>query len=269
MQQLKMHGVNPLVKKKSKKQSPACTLLKKAQQPVYKPYKTFKSKDEEDPIYTTNNYDKYYGYSAPRKFSRRSNETNTYKFQLPDPYVSDEEFQENIIPAKIKNKSKKPFYQRHKIVEEEDFEEEHNIVQSIDSEDEYEDNYRINETTQEIESEEMNISYNIDSDEELDHYFNNDLTVEEEYNNIMSNIYSEEEDFIPQKTFKKKTKRIKPLKNIIVQEEEITVEEEIDGVMEQDNSYIFDLLLYIISGILLIFCLDQFIQIGEKIKPMY
>lgn len=94
------------------------------------------------------------------------------------------------------------------------------------------------------------ISPEYDSDDDFEEYLLNkkgSVDNEEEYNTMLRTIYDEETDVFPEEEDSYKIKRNKSKR--------------------YTNERVFlDLILYTISGILLIFIMEQFIQIGTKIK---
>lgn len=107
-----------------------------------------------------------------------------------------------------------------------------------------------------------NIHKNYESDEEFDTYLKKPVYDEDddddEYNKIMQSVYEEH-------TPKRRSKHIA--------DEELEEEEDLDENFKIKTSkkkmkerVFLDLMLYTISGIILIFIMEQFIQIGMKIK---
>lgn len=94
------------------------------------------------------------------------------------------------------------------------------------------------------------ISPEYDSDDDFEEYLLNkkgSVDNEEEYNTMLRTIYDEEADEFPEEEDSYKIKHTKSKR--------------------YTNERVFlDLILYTISGILLIFIMEQFIQIGTKIK---
>jgi hypothetical protein len=229
--------------KKSKKQEidPICKLYNKRLNKVYPPYKI--SKDDDEPSYKKVNYidknhEKYYGFRDGRPYSRKYKKITKKPVDLRvNAYDSEEE--NDYLTVKKKKQPKKKSYSLP--VQQEELpskkfihpDEEEFIMNNLIDDEEY------------VEEESKYISEPkyIESDEEFDDYLDSDEESNEEYQKILQeDVDSEEEEESPFKVINKKKK------------------------FKKNDKHYLDMGIYTISGIILIFIMEQFIQIGMKLK---
>ena len=93
-------GENFEHKKKTKKKDPVCQLYSQRNNKIYKPYKSVHESAHIKPIYTDENYIKYYGYpdGMPYNMKQKSNDYSKKlsKYKLKFPYSINEETYEEI-----------------------------------------------------------------------------------------------------------------------------------------------------------------------------
>ena len=294
-------GSNFEKSKKKSKQNHLCNLYQKRNNRIYKPYKTVQDSTHIRPIYEDEDYTKYHGYKDGRPYSRKANRLSKYNLEFPykgikksNVYVSDEEdepeineelyeesFQPIIKPPSTKLQSRTPNMvtnyryideedentspspvSRHYVIEEEDDEDDFSPIlpRSVPEEyDRYDTNAPIHKQSGSLMKKRIDRSFirrqpveEEDTDDEFEEYLVSPkvsrrptiVAEEEDYDEIMRSlseeIMTEEEEYLPKKSMIKKTKT--------------------------NERVILDIILYTISGVLLIFIMEQFIQIGIKIK---
>lgn len=220
-------------KKAHKKQEidPICKLYNKRLNKVFPPYKKSKEKylDEYETVnYPEKNYTKYYGYNDGRPYSRRRKNITKKPVNL-NAYDSDEET--DYISKKQKKKPKKYVIPTQKPIKKK--------IVHPDEEEFITNNLIDDELDQELDQE---IEDEI-SDEEFDKYLDSDEESYEEYQQILQeDIESEaEEEYTGFRVINRKKQP------------------------KKDKNYL-DIGLYTISGVILIFIMEQFIQVGMKMK---
>lgn len=294
-------------KKHKKNSKDLCNLYNKRHSAIYKPYKTTQDPAHVKPIYSDEDYVKYYGYKDGRPFRKNNNNVTKYKVNIPftkknnlykepiitNNYISDEEeYDEEPVQKQfsIKNKDKcidnKPYVRTpFSYIDNDDSSYKKRttkypiLVEQEDDDDEYEQyNHYLQEPDVENEipnelqpsnaAQKTKYLYEIDyTDEDFDSYFKpnfNGADIETSFDtNHMKEgcksddyVYSEENDDQYDKIIRSTLREtytdpiLKDFKKPRASKEKIHL----------------DLALYTISGIVLIFILEQFIQIGMKIK---
>lgn len=282
-------------KQKRKKKSPLCDLYEKKNAKIYKPYKTVQNSKHVKPIYVDDDYTKYYGYSDGVPSNKKHN-LSKYKLKFPykkqtPRYVYDEDdsdideenddHQERVYEEKISSKHPKT-KQRRKPTMKSNFsyiDEDSKIktMQPIieeESEDDSPSYLRYSKQQRNDDNTQQTYIYHEqddDSDDEFDRYLKppkhentREEDSEDEYHSVLQSVYEEHRSVEP--SFKKKN--IKKKNNMI--EEELfnnDKQRKIKSRQRDSNERVLlDFILYTISGILLIFIMEQFILIGTKIK---
>jgi hypothetical protein len=279
-------------KKKKKKTPPACELVSNRNANVYKPYKTLHESSHIKPIYTDKDYIKYHGYQDGRPVARDNKKLSKYKLQYPykpkSNYFSEEEdfeeedFEEEetyvnqFSPIKPRVKSQQFAYYKPKVVRnnysgkvqngkvtlnkkvhpqfktQKEIPRKLNVKPLVQPDEEDEEFELINNNNDDVSDDEFDSYLTPKNSEEED-----DETIDDEYNNILRSVYTEEES---------------PRKKRYALEEEDFEEEDYPirkrKTVKSLNNINLDLVLYTVSGIILIFILEQFIQIGMKIKTV-
>ena len=295
-------------KKNKKNSKDLCNLYNKRHSAIYKPYKTTQDPIHVKPIYSDEDYVKYYGYKDGRPFRKNNKNVTKYKVDIPftknnsykepvitNNYISDEEDDDDVPPIKHKypinkhnQKCNQPYmrtpfsyidnddtsYKRRTVkypilVEQEDdndeYEEYNRNLQEPDIENELPNDLQPSNSTQ------KKYLYEIDyNDDDFDSYFTpSDFTGADIKTSFDSNhmkegckndeyIHSEDNDEQYDKMIRSTLREtytdpiVSDMKKYKVSKEKIHL----------------DLALYTISGIVLIFILEQFIQIGMKIKNL-
>ena len=288
-----------------KKSNSVCNLYESRNAPVTKPYVSKAQKSNSGDQFNNEDehfYDKYYGYSDAQKYSNKRNQINKYnKNYSPEKtgaYDSDEESFDNFIPMHAsseptqnstcfttaekykklpgristtapKSKQKKPATMRNQFMyidEENDTDEEPELKQPVttrkktndtfyDSDeefDEYMESKMLQRTIDAEEEYDMMIKGNNIDEENLPtpHRRHSQEESEEQYDSDEEHMYSHEEEsmYLPKKrkTKVKKSMRVPPSPD--------------DVQME--------LMLYTVTGIIFIFIMEQFVQIGMKLKKV-
>lgn len=239
-------GDNLKQKRKSKNPNSVCDLYNNRKASVTKPFSPSKSNKN---VNLNDDDIKYYGYSDAHKYTRKDEKKSTYNLRIPnespDAYQSDEEFEENVISRPSVNKSdgqtnstcytseekySNPLYKRKPTDRQATKHTDTGLV----------GNYKNNQFA--------NVSDDVsDSEDEFDMYLNERMS--------KKNIEAEEEY------------------NYMLNEEEAIHEEEGPGFSslisnQKFNLELLDVVLYSVSGILLIFIMEQFIQIGTHMKKI-
>lgn len=243
--------------KKKNKKDPLCGLYSQQYNDTLLPY-TNRPKFINSPKYpnkytlTQEDYDKYYGYSDIRKYSRNNtplkntvSQRSTIKHNVPvkttEPIYKvndDEYFYDNddadadyYIKNAPKKKTKKEKKKKKKIV----FDDQ--IYQNyVDEElEEYPPSY-MNEKQNENEQDDNKIIENVSIDSE----------------DSESDIVSEEDEEVREETW-------------VYPEQDISQYSYIDKYTDNSRVYL-DFAIYSMSGILIIFMMEQFVQIGINIK---
>ena len=274
--------------KNVKTKDPICNLYNQRKRSTSKPF-TDNKHEEQEVIYPTDSYDKYYGYKDAHKYSRKPSRVNNYKsslpskksFYSPDPYDSQEE---HVTPFNLSqrkssvSKTNKPSVRRS----------------SLTKKDHSKINRDIKRAEQMIRSRTHASAYEeYDSDLDYSHYSDDDVQsiIEEEiehYHTVRntpsyseydsdSDVESElDNDDVYAKTNESLTKPSSYIKNT-----KFELEKEYESILKDNtftnmsvhkrspklhkNNYM-DILLFTITGILLIFIMEQFVQIGIKLK---
>lgn len=304
-----------------------CNLYNKRHSEIYKPYKTTQAPSNINPIYSDEDYTKYYGYKDGRPFSRKNRNIAKYKVNIPftkpnsyqspiisNNYISDEDDDDNeVVVKKSTRKCKREPYIQTPFSyidnDNSDFRQRTSkfpiLVEQEDDDDDYETytqaNMRLEQpdiddsNPQMIESSnkfENNTSnkylYEIDYDDDFDGYFEpsslNPDEIENSYDNKYKKTECNEEDmyYSPPRRYSHSDNEYDKIVQSTLRENytdppTITTKSK----KSIDNNYSiragvkhrsirekihFDLALYTVSGIILIFIMEQFIQIGMKIK---
>lgn len=289
--------------KQKKKSNSVCNLYESRNAPVTKPYVSKAQKSNSGDKFNNEDehfYDKYYGYSDAQKYSNKRNQINKYnKNYSPEKtgaYDSDEESFDNFIPMHAssepknstcfttaekykklpgristtapKSKPKKPTTMRNQFMyidEENDTDEEPELKQPVttrnktndtfyDSDEEFDEYMESKMLQRTIDAEEeydmMIKGNNIDEEYPTPHRRHSQEESEEQYDSDEEHSYSHEEEsmYLPKKrkTKVKKSMRVPPSPD--------------DVQME--------LMLYTVTGVIFIFIMEQFVQIGMKLKKV-
>lgn len=299
-----------------------CNLYNKRNSEIYKPYKTTQAPSYIKPIYSDEDYTKYYGYKDGRPFSRKHRNIAKYKVDIPftkpgsyqspiisNNYISDEDDDDHDDEVVVKKNTRKckrePYIQTpFSYIDNDtsDFRKRTSkypiLVQQEDDDDDYENYTQANmsleqpdiddsnphliESSNKFENTNNKFLYEIDYDDDFDGYFEsssfspdeietsfdkeymkNECNEEDMYNSSKKYTQSDNEyDKIVKSTLRETytdpptplTKSNKSVRSGIIRHKSI-----------QEKIH-FDLALYTVSGIILIFIMEQFIQIGMKIK---
>lgn len=296
------------IKNKTKNNSKdLCDLYKKRHSGIYKPYKTVQEPSDIKPIYSEEDYVKYHGYKDGRPFSKKNTHSTKYKVDLPfenqaepiitnnytsdeDDYSNDNDIRKfkNTIDHNKCNKSNQqyirtPFsyidnddtsYKKRTtkypilVQQEDDDDEEYTNTHLLEPEI---DNHNPNELQPSNLTKNNQHLYEVDyNDDDFDSYFkpsdlNNkgadiDTNLSTKYMKKICDYVESEENNDQYDKIIRSTLR-----------ETYTDPYYKDSYKKTKNNnekIHLDLALYTISGIVLIFILEQFIQIGMKIKKL-
>ena len=299
-------GSNFEKSKKKSKQNHLCNLYQKKNNRVYKPYKSVQDSTHIRPIYEDEDYTKYYGYKDGRPYSRKANRLAKYNLQFPykpikrsnvyipdeededdeEPYIREELYEESFVPRQTRTQSRRQTQPtNYTYIDGEDDISPSPVNRRIVIEEEDDDDFSpILSTNRIVEEEERFERYNTnapihrhsgsplkrridssfikrpveeedDTDDEFEPYLitsrptqrnTQPIEEEEDYDEIMRSLSEE----------------------VMTEEEEETfsVTKKPKRKYKTNEKVLLDIILYTISGILLIFIMEQFIQIGIKIK---
>lgn len=290
-------------KKQKKNSKDLCNLYNKRHAGIYKPYKTTQDPTFVKPIYSDEDYVKYYGYKDGRPFRKNNKNITKYKVNIPftknnlykepiitNNYISDEEedYEEQPVPKKYSMKKNEKCNQPYirtpfSYIDNDDTTYKQRttkypiLVEQEDDDDEYGE-YNLqeadleNEPPNELQASNPNKHlFEIDyDDDDFDSYFKpsdfNGADIETSFDTKYmkkgcknnDSVDSEEHDDQYNKMIRSTLREtytdpiVKDFKKPKINKEKIHL----------------DLALYTISGIVLIFILEQFIQIGMKIKNL-
>ena len=101
-------------------------------------------------------------------------------------------------------------------------------------------------------------SYQDDDDDEIEE--------EDEVETIYEEVYEEDEDNYLTQNQKKKKIKSRPKRYIEEEEEEYVLDKDFKVHNRENTKQLLDLSIYTLSGIILIFMMEQFVQIGIKLK---
>lgn len=295
-------GSNFEKSKKKKSSSAVCEMYNNYNSTKpYRPYKSVVESTHIKPIYEDDNYTKYYGYKDGRPYARKSNKLSKYNLKFPykrHVIANEEEFLEEekddetyeemydpirpvvrsptlpISPTPVVVNRRQPTLVRTNfsyineeqnvprtvnpiVIEEEDepsyLEEEHMYTTNLQKQ----VHPSFSRSTPVRTPPPVEEQYDLyESDEEFDSYLSTpvsrSVSEEDEYKNVLKSVYEETQYTLE--------------KNIIEEEDDFKLIKTKKYSRNNTDKVLFDLLLYTISGIILIFIMEQFIQIGMKIK---
>ena len=280
--------------KSVKSKDPICNLYNQRKRSSSIPY-TQNKEEVEDVMYPTESYDKYHGYEDAHRYSRKPSRVSTYRSSLPtkkhppppspEPYDSEEEHgsstfrKRNVLPSH----KKKPSVRRSTLTKND-----HEKISLDRKRATNMDSLSKQKRGLHRGSRQKQLGVYEDSDSELDYapYSDDDSSsiIEEEMDQYHlvrnkhqysdsesdSDVESESE-FEPENTthelFKTKAKydAEKEYASIMKENKFTTVSCKEQTNTLSKNTYA-DVLLFTITGILLIFIMEQFVQIGMKLK---
>lgn len=241
-------GTTGKLKKRVKERE--CDLYEARTKPKQKPYRNNTSRDhkqyknmmlvdeDENP-----DYEKYYGYSDARAYSRSNKPLNGHK----DYFRPKSKKRVSINPERntyIDMEDPMDYIQDHNSMSKRTFEEEEDDVEVEDEDIEEEHYLKKNMSQREPDS---SYIYEEVYDEDEDNYLTQKTKSNEESRKMNINRYIEEEidnEIVPLQK--------KPQKSV--------------ASSTDVNRQVLDLSIYTLSGIILIFMMEQFVQIGVKIK---
>lgn len=281
----------PKEKNVAKTKDPICNLYNQRNRSTSMPFTENKHKEQEV-IYPTESYDKYYGYKDAYKYSRKPSRISNYKSSLPsknsvsspDPYDSQEE---HVTPFNhFQNKSatskkRKPSVRRSSLTKKD-----HSKINRDIKRAEQMQRSRTQVLHHSYDDSDSDFDYSHHSDddvqsiieEEIEHYhtvrntplyseYDSDSDVESELDNDDMCANTNDEPLAKTSSYPKKNK--------------FELEKEYESILKDNtftnlsvhkrspklhkNNYM-DILLFTITGILLIFIMEQFVQIGIKLK---
>lgn len=228
---------NKKQKKKKSKPDPLCDLYAKRYRKAKKPYS---SKYEYVDKYRSYNKERdeanYFGYGDNNEFTKIVNpeRQKTSFLTLDDELLDEQCIDVNNIPKKKTNKKKKKV---------------HFDLKPEDEDDVY-----------------LQKAVNEESEFHFDDIVN---TNQKSFEKIYSNVYEESDDEIDEEIYEES-------EDSPLIEEELKRSTYINSLRENNinNTFVderqyLDILIYILSGIILIFMMEQFIQIGMRLKSSY
>jgi len=280
--------------KTSKSNDPICNLYKQRKRNSSIPF-TENKEPEFDVLYPTESYDKYYGYKDAHRYSRKPSRVSRYSSTLsskkkkiqssaPEPYDSDEERVSASLFKKhtnLKETNKIPSIRRSNVMNK-------GIREEMEIDRKRAINFKSGKKTEQ-QPRQQNVAYYEDSDSELDYspYHSDneeDGVIEEEtdhyhivrnkfnsYRGVDSDSdvaseYDSDED--THESFKTKATydAEKEYNNLMNDNNKFTTVSFSDSSRKLSKNTYADVLLFTITGILLIFIMEQFVQIGMKLK---